>query len=312
MLMNKALKTSVLTASVLGLVIALSGTGGTGAQSASRCAPFPSFPDASCTGVLPGVARTNSGSITTSSAGQVIQNLNVSGKIVVNHDNVTIRNVKITNPGGVAITNISSQSRNLLIEDVELDGTGNSNGASAVDYYNYTLRRVHIHHYGEGPGCGDNVTMEDSYLHDFVAFSGAHQDGIQCEFGGNNLIRHNTIIMNFINTNNGNAAIVFGGNTEDNTAEYNLLAGAAFTLYQGQAGGTFRHNRFRVSPAAGFGQVYPSSAIGPWTPEAPCGNLWYDGPLAGQAVPGGGPVNCAGGTTLPPAPTAPTNVRVVR
>src|SRR4051812_10728163 len=108
---------------VLALIVMFSGNQGTSAQSTSRCAPYPAFPDASCTGVLPGVTRTSSGSITTTSAGQVIQNLNVSGRITVNHDNVTIRNVKITNPSGVAITNISSQSKNLLIEDVELDGT---------------------------------------------------------------------------------------------------------------------------------------------------------------------------------------------
>src|SRR3954466_3550073 len=75
-------------------------------SSHAACPPYPAFPDANCTGVLPGVARTNSGSMTTSSNGQVIENLNVNGTITVRHSNVTIRNVKVTNPGGVAITNI--------------------------------------------------------------------------------------------------------------------------------------------------------------------------------------------------------------
>jgi hypothetical protein len=254
--------------------------------------------------VLPNVARTNSGSITTSYDGQVIANLNVNGRITVNHNNVTIRNVKVTNPGGVAITNIGTKATGLLIEDVELDGTGNNGGHSAVDFNNYTLRRANIHHYGEGPGCGNNVLIEDSYMHSFTSFvsSGAHQDGIQCEYGNNVMVRHNTILMN---VDGGNAAITFGGPAVNCTAEYNLVAGGGFTLYQGQAGGTFRHNRFMTSPKAGFGQVYQSSEMGPWTPEPPCGNLWFDGPNAGKAVTGGGPASCSAETT----PAAPTDVR---
>jgi hypothetical protein len=264
------------------------------------CPPYPAFPDASCTGVLPGVTRTNSGSITTTSNGQVIQNLNVNGPIVVRHSNVTIRNVKVTNPGGVAISNIGcgGSCTNLLIEDVDLDGSGNTSGASAVDFDNYTLRRANIHQYGEGPGCGVNNVMEDNYMHDFTSFvaQGAHQDAIQCEDGNNNTVRHNTLLMN---VNGGNSAIVFGGNSTNNTAEYNLVGGGGYTLYQGQAGGTFRHNRWTATPPEQFGPIYNANLDGPWTPEAPCDNLWIDGPNAGKAVADGGPVSCSG--TPPPS-----------
>lgn len=302
-------KIAVPSATLLVLFLLFWGSNGTKAQSGSRCPAYPAFPDANCTGVLPGVTRTNSGSITTSSAGQVIQNLNITGRITVNHNNVTIRNVKITSPNGIAITNIASGATGLLIEDVDLDGTGNTTGASAVDFRNYTLRRANIHDFGEGPGCGGGATMEDSYLHDFTdqSASGAHQDGVQCESDDNNIVRHNTILMNRPNGTVLNAAIVFGGNTLNNTAEYNLVGGGGYTLYQGQAGGTFRHNRWTevLVPAGYFGPVYEPSNVGPWTPEAPCDNRWIDGPNLGRAVAGGGPLSCAG------SPAAPTNLRIV-
>jgi hypothetical protein len=300
----RVLNCAVSSAVFVGLMVLLSGSDGMLAQSGSRCPAYPAFPDAACTGTLPGVARTSSGSITTSSAGQVIQNLDINGRITVNHNNVTIRNVKITNPRGVAISNIASGATGLLIEDVELDGTGNTSGASAVDFDNYILRRANIHHYGEGPGCRNNAVIEDSYMHTFTDFTsqGAHQDGIQCEFGRNNTIRHNTILMN---VRGGNAAVVIGnqpGNA-DNVVENNLLAGGGYTLYFGGTTGISRNNKFST-------QFYSTSGgYGPkWYTGTPtyCGNRWYEGLNAGALL--SGESACA---DTDPAPQPPTNVRII-
>src|SRR5688572_30489076 len=123
---RRMLKAGVKSALVLSLVLLGLGNEGTNAQS-SRCPAYPAFPDANCTGTLPGVARTSSGSITTSSNGQIIQNLNISGSIFVQHANVIIRNVRITNPGGVAVANAAGGTgSSFTLEDCELDGTGNT------------------------------------------------------------------------------------------------------------------------------------------------------------------------------------------
>jgi hypothetical protein len=250
----------------------------------TRCAPYPAFPDAACTGTLPGITRTASGSITTSFDGQVIENLNITGRIGVAHANVIIRNVRITNPGGVAVSNISCGSRcRYTLEDSELDGTGNTSGASALDYTSFTIRRCNIHHFGEGPGAGSNTVMEDNYLHDFTSFisQGAHQDGIQIEFGANNVIRHNRILMN---VNGGNAAIVIGNQSgnQGNLVEQNLVAGGGFTLY---AGGSMilRNNHISTvyySQGGYYGPLYPGSAA------SRCGNRWFDGPNLGALLSG--------------------------
>lgn len=254
------------------------------------------FPDESCTGVQDGITLTPfSGTLTTTSNGQLIENLEITGRIVVAHSNVTIRNVKLITSSGVAISNIGAGSSSYTAEHIEIDGTGHTSGSSAIDWRNYTLRYANIHHYGEGPGCEENVVIEWSYLHDFldVSGTGAHQDGIQCEFADGVTIRHNTIVTNTtIGGTINNASLVFGGDASDSTAEYNIFSGGGYTIYQGQAGGTYRRNRWLSSPAAVFGPVYPANLDGPWTPEDPCDNRWYDGPNAGQAVDDGGPLTC--------------------
>ncbi|TXG77667.1 hypothetical protein E6P97_01290 [Patescibacteria group bacterium] len=95
----------------------------------NRCPAFPQFPDASCTGTLPGVARSEFNGVKyTSKDGEVIENLNINGEIRVEHNNVTIRNVRVKSNGGNAI--YIHQKTNLLIEDCELNGqSGNAETA---------------------------------------------------------------------------------------------------------------------------------------------------------------------------------------
>ena len=91
------------------------------------------YPNAANTG--PSGALTPSGSITTSSSGQVIQNLDINGSIRVQHNNVTIRNVRIRS-NGQAISILGNTG--LLVEDCELDG--NNAAPDASD------RRPELHH----------------------------------------------------------------------------------------------------------------------------------------------------------------------
>lgn len=255
-------------------------SGGTGG---SRCPAYPAFPDASCTGVLPGSSLSPSGSVTTSFDGQVIQNLDISGSIQVNHNNVTVRNVRLRNPGGTAITVL--QKTGLVVEDCEIDGTGNTNGAEVINHHNYTIRRCNVHHFGEGPRANGNVVIEDNYFHSFTNFipQGAHQDCVQITSGNNITIRHNTCLMN---VDGGNAAIMIGSYSGgDILVENNLLGGGGFTAYCGEMNGytnvRYLNNRFSTAyfPRGGY-----------WGPWAQCGNatrtgnVWHDGPNAGQPV----------------------------
>lgn len=304
----------VMTVLVMGLIYAGSGDTGTQAQSASRCPAFPSFPDASCTGTLPGVTRGSSGTIVTSSNGQVIQNLNITGHIQVNHSNVTIRNVRITFPNGInhAAISIEPGAVSTVIEDCELDGTGNTAAGAAVIFGSYTIRRCNIHHYGEGLTAEGNVLIEDNYLHDFLDFvaGGAHQDGIQNEFSSNVTMRHNTCLMN---VNGANSCFVNGNHGGvNNIIEKNLVRSHASYAIRSGGQSIVRDNRFSTTWEALGGYWGAIEGPGPGAFQSKCGNRWLDGPNAGQLL--SGETACAGGSPEPPpptAPTAPSNLRII-
>ena len=237
------------------------------------------FPDASSTG--PSGSLAPSGSITTSFAGQVIENLDISGEVRVQHDDVTIRNVRIRSQGGHAIYILGN--RDLVVEDCELDGQGR-NATSAIAEHNYTMRRCEVHGFGEGPRINGNVVLEDNFIHGFVNFvaQGAHQDCIQATSGWNIVIRGNTCV---IDVDGANAAIYFATSSGGNVLiEGNLIGGGTYALYCGDdlySGVTVRDNHFTT-------QVWPN---GGWAgPTAYCaqanksGNVWHDGPRAGQPV----------------------------
>ena len=234
------------------------------------------FPNASNTGVPAGVTLKPSGSITVTQNGTVIDGLDVSGSIRVQANNVTIKRTRIRNPGGQAIT-VSPSTSGTVIEDVELDGTGNKDSSSAVGDSNYTIRRAHIHHFGEGPRANGNVLIEDSYMHSFLNFiaQGAHQDVIQSTGGSNLTFRHNTMLMN---VDGGNAAIMIGTYTGSNLLiDNNLLAGGGYTVYGGDS-----HNwtNVRITNNRFSTMFYPKSGYhGPLLYAANAtksGNVWHE------------------------------------
>ena len=200
-----------------------------------------------------GVSLTPSGSLTVTQNGAVIDAKDVNGSITVQANNVTIKRTRIRNPRGMAIW-VDPNNTGLVVEDVELDGTGNGDATSAVGYSNFTLRRVHIHHYGEGPAANGNVLIEDSYMHSFTNFisQGAHQDGIQMEWGSNQTVRHNTILMNVDGANS--AIWVSAGNAHSNIViKDNLVAGASYSLGLGnQASATGNRISTMFYPKGGY------------------------------------------------------------
>src|SRR5947209_6061954 len=68
----------------------------TPARSASVAAPAAGYPNAASTGVPAGVVlRVVHGDVTTSTNGQLVQGLDVTGTLVVRNDGVTVRNSRI-------------------------------------------------------------------------------------------------------------------------------------------------------------------------------------------------------------------------
>ena len=123
--------------------------------------------------------------ITVKTAGRVIENVAVPW-IDVQAPNVTIRN-SVVGPSGLPIV---SRSTGLTVEDTTVFG---SNG-TGIGWSNYTARRIEVYGNENGFNAGNNVVIEDSWIHDLNTSGGAHTDGIQFTAGsGNVVIRHNNI-----------------------------------------------------------------------------------------------------------------------
>ncbi|MFC7404881.1 hypothetical protein [Georgenia alba] len=210
------------------------------------------FPDADSTGVPAGVQLVEEdGNLRIDEDGAVVEGLEIFGSVTVDADDVVIRNSRIVMTSGRIALRVNGDD--LLVEDTEIDGQGRAD--PVVAFNGYTLRRVHIHNIAEGPRvAGDDVTIEDSYIHSMVQRDDNHTDVIQVVKGerivirGNNLQAHNPESGLY-----GNAAFMFGedsGPVRDCLVEGNLMNGGNYTVNGGGSGTdgaecAFRENAFQ-------------------------------------------------------------------
>lgn len=255
------------------------------------------WPDATNTGVPAGTSLTIvNGDVNITVAGTIYENRDVRGCITVNAPNVIIRRSKVSCPGGA----ISSFSTNLLVEDATVDCQGKAQTA-AIGANNYTARRVNVSKCENLLWAGDNVTIEDSYLHDPIPYdpvTDPHVDGIQMYFGSNVTIRHNRIYAGD-KSNIANSAIItqYASNV---TIDNNLLAGGGYTVYCNDKGsGVLRVTNNHFSTI-----FFPRGGLyGPWlnckNQSQVTGNVYHE---TGQLLPG----QRTGGTTDTSPPSVPT------
>lgn len=146
-----------------------------------------SWPSAATTGVPPGTTLTNSGSRTITTAGAVVQNLNITGQIIVKAANVTIKNCRI-NAGGNA-WGIDSDGFNANVQDCEIFNGSNS----AILGQGGQYLRLNLHGFDNGVTTQGGCLIQDCYIHDLGITSGAHVDGVSIQQGSNTVVRHNRI-----------------------------------------------------------------------------------------------------------------------
>jgi hypothetical protein len=165
-----------------------------------------------------------------------------------------------------------------VVQDTEIDGLGNADGV-ALGFDNYVARRLNVHNIGDGLRMGENVVIEDSYVHDLVYGNGSHNDAIQSDGGSNYVIRHNRIE----NSHDQTSAILLStniGRISDVVVDNNLMAGGGYTFYagtdEGGPAGNLRATNNRFSrmffPRGGYwGPVVGSQGAVVWS-----GNVWAD------------------------------------
>jgi hypothetical protein len=208
------------------------------------------WPGASNTGVPAGTKLTSSGSLDVNTDGTVINGRDITGTVTIHAKNVTIENSRIEAGGsqwGVEVT-----SGSLTMKDTEITGSG----FGAVEGDNYTLDRVNIHDFhGDGMKLGNNVTVEDSWIHNAATENGQHADGMQLQNGLSNVvIKHNYVDP--LESGSNSAVFIKNDLGPNNTTgpvlvDDNLLGGGGYTLYvykgssgMAQGGVTIENNHF--------------------------------------------------------------------
>jgi Bacterial TSP3 repeat len=217
--------------------------------------PTGSWPDASNTGVPDGTVLTPSGGMTITTAGAVIDARDITGPVVVNAPNVTIRRSRIRSNDFMAIR---SNSTGLVVEDSEiLDGpdTGQNNCHNGIGFGNFTIRRSEIVGCENAADVGEgNVVFVDNYVHDLdtagpshVWGDSPHTDGIQGN-GSNVAVLHNWIDP--VPSGGGvTSGIIATGSSTNYRIEDNYIdgRGASYAIYAprsgGGAGNLFNRNR---------------------------------------------------------------------
>lgn len=214
----------------------------------------------------------SSGSITTSSSGQVIQNLNVTGTITVNKSNVTIKNVCVTTNGDAQLGSdaVKVLASGTTIEDSTLSGANASTGSIEQAVTNFgggvvTISHDYIYDCGECLNTG-GWNVSDSYiLNNGMYGTNDHLEAVYVDGSGSEhvTIDHSTLLSppgwdGAGSPNGGQAGLLFGdtdgGRGGSCSTQWditnNLMAGDGVLIYEcgnassvGSASLTFTGNR---------------------------------------------------------------------
>jgi hypothetical protein len=202
------------------------------------------------TGVPAGTAlKVINGDQTYGTNGQVITGLDIHGFVHITGQNVTIKNSIIRggpNPKCNSSVLWIDDGGSATIEDSEISPSSPSPCLDGVWATNATLLRMNIHGAVDGVKAYDDVTMQDSWVHDLSWFASdpnqgggeTHNDDVQTYEGNVNItLKHNTMSPG----KGGNAAYQVtqdGGKKATNLRiEDNWLDGGGCTLNFSHKGG---------------------------------------------------------------------------
>ncbi len=228
--------------------------------------PANGFPSTSTTGVPAGTALTNSGSLTVTTAGTVINALNINGTLDINASNVTIQNTRITG-SNFAIIRIKFGVTGVKIINVEVNGKGVSGAEGSIGIYGpANIYNSNIYGVENGIVPDSGAVIMGNYIHDLGAPGAPHYDGIQMDGGLSNItVTGNTVLNSFGQTS---AVMIdnYFGSISNISVTNNLLGGGGYTVYSdGQfnngsiTGVVFANNRM-IKGQWGYDLIRGSSA----------------------------------------------------
>lgn len=205
-------------------------------------------------------------------ANAVIDAKDITGGVLIKAPGVVIKRSKIHGTGSYGVQVLSGSVR---LEDSEIYGFENG-----IAFDNWTALRVDIHNVtDDATKLGDNVTLQDSWIHGLTPSAGAHADGGQMQSGVVNLVvRHNRIDVGAA----GNAALFLAPDLGPSTngpvtVADNILGGGNYTLFcvDGNNGQYYVKNISitgnRFMPVVGYGAARVNVPV-TWS-----NNTWLSG-----------------------------------
>lgn len=166
------------------------------------------MPNASNTGVPAGTPLVPIyGDIVVTKPGTVLDSIDLHGALRIEAANVTVKRSILRGSGSVGWEVVyagDASVSNLLLEDDEISPTIRSMYTNGVYGHDFTLDRVNIHDVVDSAHIfnGNNVLIENSYLHDNTHFGptvdtghpdGSHDDNVQVQSGSNITIRNSVL-----------------------------------------------------------------------------------------------------------------------
>lgn len=255
----------------------------------------PTAPSNSSVGVPAGTKLTKVyGDVKITTAGTVLQNVDVEGYVKVAADNVTIKNSIIrggeTATASRALIMDWSDAKNLVVKDTTLVPRNPSVWLDGISGKDFTAERVDISGVVDAVKViGSGVTVKDCLLHDayyrssgvsYQSDGSTHNDGVQVEGGGNLVISgtrisgfHNAAIMVTQNAAKITGLTISGNTLADGGCTVNLAEKGKGPL----SGVKIVSNRFGRNNASSY--ACPMAIPSTTTVEM-SGNSWLDSTAA--------------------------------
>lgn len=159
------------------------------------------FPSPATTGFrVPESSLQESSTITSSFDGQVIEAMDVTGSIQIDHDNVTVRDSRLHYTGtyGLHVRKRSDGSCPVgtLFEYVEVDGSRAADDRTPVygEGCEWTLDHAYVHDTGRSVKVVHDNVVSNSYIHTSRTGSDSHRGAVGNNGGSNNAVINNVLI----------------------------------------------------------------------------------------------------------------------
>jgi hypothetical protein len=200
------------------------------------CVAHPSvcgWPDATNTGATGALIA--SGSILTTTDGQVIQNLAITGHISVTSANVTIKNVRVVGDRSLAAIDAHAATGPVIIDHVTISYPAGVFPSSAGAIWGSSRMVVTSSNISGSPdgidASGSSILIQNNWIHglQYNAAKATHDDDIQT-LGGSITINHNTLDATAPATNSCLQIGNLQGNLAQLTFVNNLCNGGGYSI----------------------------------------------------------------------------------